>query len=51
MKRSQRLRRDITMAMLPIVVLTSEDWTRIQRRVLFSFGADDYILKPPDRTV
>ncbi len=45
-----RLRRDITLATLPIVVLTSEDGPGIEHRVL-ELGADDYILKPFDPAV
>ena len=40
-----RLRKDFTMASLPILVLTAEDGPGIERRVL-DLGADDYILKP-----
>jgi len=45
-----RLRRDVTMATLPIMVLTSEEGPGIERRVL-ELGADDYILKPFDPDV
>ena len=45
-----RLRRDITMATLPIMVLTSEEGPAVERRVL-KLGADDYIIKPFDPTV
>ncbi len=45
-----RLRKDISMATLPIIVLTSEDGPGIERRVL-ELGADDYILKPFDPAV
>jgi DNA-binding response OmpR family regulator len=45
-----RLRRDVTMATLPIMVLTSEDGPGIEHRVL-ELGADDYILKPFDPAV
>jgi DNA-binding response OmpR family regulator len=44
------LRRDITMATLPIVVLTSQEGPVVERRVL-ELGADDYIIKPFDPTV
>jgi CheY-like chemotaxis protein len=44
------LRRDITMATLPIVVLTSQEGPDVERRVL-ELGADDYIIKPFDPTV
>jgi type IV pilus assembly protein PilB len=44
------LRTDLTMATLPIVVLTSEEGPGIERRVL-ELGADDYILKPFDPDV
>jgi type IV pilus assembly protein PilB len=42
-----RLRRDVTMATLPIMVLTSEEGPGIEHRVL-ELGADDYIIKPFD---
>lgn len=45
-----RLRRDFTLATLPIVVLTSEEGPGVERRVL-ELGADDYILKPFEPTV
>ena len=45
-----RLRRDISMASLPIIVLTSEDGPGIENRVL-TLGADDYMLKPFDPDV
>jgi type IV pilus assembly protein PilB len=45
-----RLRRDLSMAALPIVVLTSEDGPGIENRVL-QLGADDYMLKPFDPDV
>ena len=45
-----RLRRDITLATLPIMVLTSEEGPGVERRVL-ELGADDYILKPFDPAV
>ncbi len=45
-----RLRRDITLATLPIIVLTSEEGPGVERRVL-ELGADDYILKPFDPSV
>ena len=41
----RRLRRDVSMASLPIVVVTSEDGPEVERQVL-DLGADDYILKP-----
>ena len=41
------MRRDISLATLPIMVLTSEDGPGVERRVL-ELGADDYILKPFD---
>ena len=44
------LRKDLSMATLPIVVLTSEEGPGIERRVLDA-GADDYILKPFDPDV
>ena len=45
-----RLRRDITMATLPIMVLTSEEGPGGENRVL-ELGADDYIIKPFDPAV
>jgi type IV pilus assembly protein PilB len=45
-----RLRRDFTLATLPIVVLTSEEGPGVERRVL-ELGADDYMLKPFDPAV
>lgn len=45
-----RLRRDITMATLPIMVLTSEEGPGVENRVL-ELGADDYIIKPFDPAV
>jgi type IV pilus assembly protein PilB len=45
-----RLRRDLTLTNLPIVVLTSEEGPGVERRVL-ELGADDYVLKPFDPTV
>jgi type IV pilus assembly protein PilB len=44
------LRKDLSQATLPIVVLTSEEGPGIERRVL-ELGADDYILKPFDPDV
>jgi DNA-binding response OmpR family regulator len=46
----RRLRRDVTMATLPIMVLTSEEGPGVERRVL-ELGADDYIIKPFDPAV
>jgi type IV pilus assembly protein PilB len=45
-----RLRRDITMATLPIMVLTSEEGPGVEHRVL-ELGADDYVIKPFDPAV
>jgi type IV pilus assembly protein PilB len=45
-----RLRRDISMATLPIMVLTSEEGPGVERRVL-DLGADDYVVKPFDPAV
>jgi DNA-binding response OmpR family regulator len=45
-----QLRRDLSLAMMPILVLTSEDGPGIEERVL-KLGADDYILKPFDPTL
>jgi DNA-binding response OmpR family regulator len=44
------LRRNVTMATLPIMVLTSEEGPGVERRVL-ELGADDYMLKPFDPAV
>jgi type IV pilus assembly protein PilB len=41
----RRLRRQVACATLPIIVLTAEEGTEVQRRVL-DLGADDYIVKP-----
>jgi CheY-like chemotaxis protein len=45
-----RLRRDFTLATVPIVVLTSEEGPGVEKRVL-ELGADDYIIKPFDPEV
>jgi type IV pilus assembly protein PilB len=45
-----RVRREITLTTMPIVVLTSEEGPGVERRVL-DLGADDYILKPFDAAV
>jgi type IV pilus assembly protein PilB len=45
-----RLRRDVRLATLPIMVLTSEEGPGVERRVL-DLGADDYIIKPFDPAV
>lgn len=42
-----QLRRDMSLAMMPILVLTAEDGPGIEERVL-KLGADDYIIKPFD---
>jgi type IV pilus assembly protein PilB len=44
------MRRDLSMAALPILVLTSEDGPGVEHRVL-ELGADDYMLKPFDPDV
>jgi DNA-binding response OmpR family regulator len=41
------LRKTLSMATLPIIVLTAEDGDSIERRVL-ELGANDYIIKPFD---
>ncbi|MFI5177563.1 MAG: ATPase, T2SS/T4P/T4SS family [Vicinamibacterales bacterium] len=46
----KRLRRDLTLATLPIVVLTAEEGPGVEQRVL-ELGADDYLLKPFDPAV
>jgi type IV pilus assembly protein PilB len=40
-----RLRRDIALATLPVIVLTAESGPDTERRVL-ELGADDYLIKP-----
>jgi DNA-binding response OmpR family regulator len=44
------LRRDLSLASLPIIVPTAEDGKTVERRVL-AMGADDYMLKPFEATV
>jgi CheY-like chemotaxis protein len=46
----QIVRKTLTMAMLPIVVLTAEEGQAIERRVL-ELGANDYIIKPFDPVI
>jgi DNA-binding response OmpR family regulator len=41
----ERIRRDISLASLPVIVLTSETGSTVERRVL-ELGADDYVVKP-----
>jgi CheY-like chemotaxis protein len=43
----RRLRRNFSLATVPVVVLTAEDGPGVERRVL-ELGADDYIVKPFD---
>lgn len=45
-----RIRREMSLAMLPVLVLTSEEGPGIERRVL-ELGADDYVVKPFDPEV
>ena len=45
-----RVRREMSLAMMPVLVLTSEEGPGVERRVL-ELGADDYILKPFDPEV
>ncbi|MGH9372766.1 MAG: response regulator [Vicinamibacterales bacterium] len=45
-----RLRRDLSLATMPILVLTAEEGPAVERRVL-ELGADDYIVKPFDSEV
>lgn len=40
-----RIRRDISLSTLPVMVLTAEDGPGIEERVL-ELGADDYLIKP-----
>jgi type IV pilus assembly protein PilB len=42
-----KLRRNLSLATMPIVVITSEEGPGVERRVL-QLGADDYIVKPFD---
>jgi CheY-like chemotaxis protein len=44
------LRHDVSLASLPIIVLTAEDGQTVERRVL-AMGADDYMLKPFEAAV
>jgi CheY-like chemotaxis protein len=46
----RRIRRDFSLATMPIVALTTEDGPGVERRVL-ELGADDYIIKPFEPTV
>jgi CheY-like chemotaxis protein len=41
----ERIRHDVSLATLPIIVLTSEDGPGVEHRVL-EMGADDYMIKP-----
>ena len=41
----ERIRRDVSLATLPVLVLTAEDGPAIEHRVL-EIGADDYMIKP-----
>lgn len=45
-----RVRREMALAMMPILVLTSEEGPGVERRVL-ELGADDYLIKPFDPEV
>ncbi len=45
-----RIRRDLSLAAMPILVLTAEDGPGVEERVL-ELGADDYIIKPFDAGV
>jgi len=46
----QRMRKDLSLATTPIVVITAEDGPGVEHRVL-ELGADDYIVKPFDPVV
>jgi type IV pilus assembly protein PilB len=46
----EKIRRDISLATLPVMVLTAETGPGIEHRVL-ELGADDYIVKPFDAPV
>ncbi|HYM24766.1 MAG TPA: ATPase, T2SS/T4P/T4SS family [Vicinamibacterales bacterium] len=46
----QRMRKDFSLAMTPIMVITAEDGPGVEQRVL-ELGADDYIVKPFDPVV
>jgi CheY-like chemotaxis protein len=41
----ERIRRDLSLSTLPVMVLTAEDGPGIEERVL-ELGADDYLIKP-----
>jgi type IV pilus assembly protein PilB len=41
----ERIRRDISLATMPVIVLTSESGSGVETRVL-EMGADDYLVKP-----
>jgi DNA-binding response OmpR family regulator len=45
-----RMRRDLSLALMPILVLTAEEGPAVEQRVL-QLGADDYIVKPFDPEV
>jgi DNA-binding response OmpR family regulator len=45
-----QLRKNFSLATLPIIVLTSEEGPGVEHRVL-ELGADDYIIKPFDPAV
>ena len=45
-----RIRRDVSLAMLPVMILTAENGPGAERRVL-ELGADDYVVKPFDPDV
>ena len=46
----EHVRRELALATMPIIVLTSDDGPGVERRVL-DLGADDYIMKPFDAEV
>jgi CheY-like chemotaxis protein len=41
----ERIRRDLSLSSMPVMVLTAEDGPGIEQRVL-DLGADDYVIKP-----
>jgi type IV pilus assembly protein PilB len=46
----ERIRRDVALATMPVIVLTSETGATVEKRVL-GLGADDYLVKPFDADV
>ena len=46
----RHIRKDMSLASLPIIVVTAEDGPGVETRVL-ELGADDYMIKPFEPTV